>query len=191
VTRTKKRGDRAPVDRLNRRLCVPEEDENRKSEPDEERDERRDQQTRELSQLMRIHERLLSQLQEARSELNTPATAEILAKLRSRIGTKPDVAFSQITAAVEEGIRCLMVFESEIKQELFSEDKEITVEGIPDLPPHLARFLAERANLNGFRYDVLHDPVRGWVIRWKEYTSLGTIRGSGQIFERPHAWLVE
>lgn len=165
---------------------MPEQDQQKSAE-----EEQRDQQTRELSQLMRIHERLLSQLQEARSELNTPATSEILSKLRSRIGTKPDMAFSQITAAVEEGIRCLMVFESEIKQELFSDDEQITVEGIPNLPPHLARFLAERTSLNGFHYDVLHDPVRGWVIRWKEYTALGTIRGSGQIFERPHAWLME
>lgn len=153
--------------------------------------DKREQEARDLSQLMRLHERLLSQLQEARSELNTPATTEILSKLRNRIGNKPDTAFSQITAAVEEGIRCLMVFESEIKQELFSDAEHMEVEGIPNLPPHLARFLAERANLNGFRYEVLQDPVRGWVIRWKEYTAVGTIRGAGQIFERPHAWLVE
>lgn len=151
----------------------------------------KEQEARDLSQLMRIQERLLSQLQEARSELNTPATTELIAKLRSRTGNQPDTAFSQITAAVEEGIRCLMVFESEIKQELFSDSDEMEVEGIPNLPPHLARFLAERASLNGFSYEVLQDPVRGWVIRWKEYTAMGTIRGSGQIFERPHAWLVE
>jgi len=165
---------------------VPEQDEQKSAEA-----EQRGQDARDLSQLMRIHERLLSQLQDARDELNTPATTEILSKLRNRIGTKPDTAFSQITAAVEEGIRCLMVFESEIKQELFSETEQVEVEGIPNLPPHLARFLAERASLDGFRYEVLQDPVRGWVIRWKEYTAMGTIRGSGQIFERPHAWLME
>lgn len=165
---------------------MPEQDEQKSAEA-----EQRGQDARDLSQLMRIHERLLSQLQDARDELNTPATTEILSKLRSRIGTKPDTAFSQITAAVEEGIRCLMVFESEIKQELFSETEQVEVEGIPNLPPHLARFLAERASLDGFRYEVLQDPVRGWVIRWKEYTAMGTIRGSGQIFERPHAWLME
>lgn len=154
-------------------------------------EDQRDREARDLSQLMRIHERLLSQLREVRSELKTPATSEILEKLRSRIGTKPDIAFGQITAAVEEGIRSLMVFESEIKQELFADSDDIGVEEIPDLPPHLSRFLAERAKLPGFRFEVLQDPVRGWVIRWKEYTDRGTIRGFGQIFERPHAWLVE
>ena len=33
------------------------------------------------------------------------------------------------------------------------------------------------------------DPVRGWIIRWKEYTHRGTVRGYGQICERPYAWL--
>lgn len=160
-------------------------------EPKSTRADLQEQEARDLSQLMRIHERLLSQLQEARSELNTPATTELISKLRSRTGNQPDTAFSQITAAVEEGIRCLMVFESEIKRELFSDSDQVEVEGIPNLPPHLARFLAERTSLNGFSYEVLQDPVRGWVIRWKEYTSMGTIRGSGQIFERPHAWLVD
>jgi len=48
----------------------------------------------------------------------------------------------------------------------------------------LARFLSERTQFPGFK-----DEVRGWVIRWKEYTHRGTVRGCGQFYERLYAWL--
>lgn len=152
--------------------------------------ERRERKARDLSQLMRLQERLLTQLQEVRDELSTPATRRILKKIRERTGSGADESFGRITAAVEEAIRSLKVFESEVRQELFEDDTdEIALEGLPDLPPRLARFLAERTKLEGFSYEVRQDPVRGWVICWKEYAPNGTVRGYGQIYERPHAWL--
>ena len=49
--------------------------------------------------------------------------------------------------------------------------------------------LWQRADQPGFNYWVDQDSVRGWIIRWKEYTHRGTVRGYGQICERPYAWL--
>jgi hypothetical protein len=57
------------------------------------------------------------------------------------------------------------------------------------MPAYLQRFLAERSNGPAFSYEVSQDEVRGWVIRWKEYTDQGTVRGFGQFYERPYAWL--
>ena len=150
-----------------------------------------DQTARDLSQLMRVQERLFNDLQEVRAELSTPATGQILKGIRKRTGATIDETWGKVQAAVEEALRGLKVFESDLKQELFDDTEELSVEGVPDLPAHLARFLTERAKLDGFQFDVRQDPVRGWIIRWKEYTSAGTIRGYGQIYERPHAWLEE
>lgn len=147
---------------------------------------------RELSQLMRLQERLSSRLLKVRAELSTPATARILRSLRKRTGVTVEDTWGKVTAAVEEALRGLKVFESELKKELFDDpDDELSLDGIPELPAHLSRFLAERAKLDGFQYDVRQDPVRGWILRWKEYTADGTVRGYGQIYERPHAWLEE
>jgi hypothetical protein len=57
------------------------------------------------------------------------------------------------------------------------------------MPAYLQRFLAERSQEPGFRYEVESDPVRGWIVSWKEYTNRGTVRGYGQFCERPYAWL--
>ena len=43
----------------------------------------------------------------------------------------------------------------------------------------------------GFTYEVIHDENRGWIIKWKEYTAKGSVRGSGQFYERPYAWIDE
>lgn len=144
---------------------------------------------RELGQLVRLHERILGVLQKVRSELEAPSTESILRKLRNSTATAPDEAFAQITASVEEAIRALQVFESEVKRELLADQDDQVLEGLPDLPPALARFLAERSQQPEFSYEIDQDAVRGWIIRWKEYTEKGTIRGSGHVYERPHAWL--
>jgi hypothetical protein len=92
---------------------------------------------------------------------------------------------------VEGAIRELKLFQSEIQTELLSERTEVAVEGVNNLPAPLARFLAERSQNERFFYDVRQDPVRGWVIAWKEYTAEGIVRGFGQFYERPYAWLEE
>ena len=68
-------------------------------------------------------------------------------------------------------------------------DTSFEIEGITNMPAYLQRFLAERSQEPGFSYEVAQDPVRGWIVSWKEYTNRGTVRGYGQFYERPYAWL--
>ncbi len=130
-------------------------------------------------------------LREVLRELRAPTTLSLLRELRNRTGSDAPDVFGRITNDVEGAIRNLKIFESELRKELLAEHDDVTVEGITNLPATLARFLAERAQHPGFRYDVVQDPVRGWIIRWKEYTPGGTVRGYGQIYERPFALLDE
>lgn len=142
---------------------------------------------REYSQLLRLHERLLVQLQRAREELESSQTEALLHDIRQRTGTAPDM--TTITSAVEESIRALKLSQSRIRDSILKHHDTLEVEGAPNIPPHLQRFLAERAQTPGFTYEVILDEVRGWVIRWKEYTAHGTVRGYGQFYERPYAYL--
>jgi hypothetical protein len=149
------------------------------------------QAVREYSQLLRIQERLLSILQEALDEIGAPTTLNLLRQLRNRTGSKAPEDFGRIANSVEGAIRELKLFQSEVQNELLSDRSDVSVEGVPNLPAPLARFLAERTQNERFSYEVRQDPVRGWVIAWKEYTAEGIVRGFGQFYERPYAWLDE
>ncbi len=142
---------------------------------------------REYSQLLRLHERLLVQLQRAREELGSSQTDALIHDIMQRTGSAPDM--TEITSSVEESIRALKHSQSMIRQSILEHHEPLEVDGVPNLPSHLQRFLAERAQTPGFTYEVVQDEVRGWVICWKEYTSLGTVRGYGQFYERPYAYL--
>jgi hypothetical protein len=146
---------------------------------------------REFSQLLRIQERLLGMLQETLNELTAPTTLKLLRELRKRTGGATADSFGRVTTSVEGAIRELKVFSSETQKELLDDPDEISVEGVSNLPAPLARFLAERTQNPRFSYDVHQDPVRGWIIAWKEYTAEGIVRGYGQFYERPYAWLEE
>lgn len=101
----------------------------------------------------------------------------------------PETSLGDVTSAIEEALRALQLAESEAQNALDGDGEEAEVEGIDNLPGRLARFIAERKESEGFRYEVVQDPVRGWMILWKEYTEDGRIRGYGQFYERPYAWL--
>jgi hypothetical protein len=146
---------------------------------------------REFSQLLRIQERLLGMLQEALIEVTAPTTLKLLRELRKRTGGATAESFGRVTTSVEGAIRELKAFSSEIQQELLDDPSEISVEGVSNLPAPLARFLAERTQNPRFSYEVRQDSVRGWVIAWKDYTAEGIVRGYGQFYERPYAWLEE
>ncbi|MDZ7779098.1 MAG: hypothetical protein U5R14_04055 [Gemmatimonadota bacterium] len=150
--------------------------------------EPRAQAKREYTQLLRLHEQLLVQFVRARDELAASGTTGLLKIIKGRTGTAPDL--SPVQEAIEEAIRTLKLSESEI-QATIEDDADVSfeVDGIANMPAYLQRFLAERVDHPGFHYDVLHDPVRGWMVCWKEYTNQGTIRGYGQFCERPYAWL--
>ncbi|MFC1659961.1 hypothetical protein ACFL3S_00665 [Gemmatimonadota bacterium] len=146
---------------------------------------------REVSQLLRIQVRLTAALQEVLKELQAPVTTSLLKELRNATGSGAPEGFGRVTSSVEGAIRELKVCESELQKGLLADPEEISVEGVSNLPAPLARFLAERSQSPDFSYEVLQDPIRGWVIRWKEYTNQGTVRGFGQFYERPYAWLDE
>ena len=143
---------------------------------------------REYTQLLRLHEQLMGQFTRARDELLAPGTASLVKQIKGRTGSEPDL--TELKTAVEEAIRALKLSQSNIEAALAeTRTGGIEIEGVANLPAYLQRFLAERAGQPGFTYDVVQDEVRGWIIRWKEYTSRGTVRGFGQICERPYAWL--
>jgi hypothetical protein len=146
---------------------------------------------REYSQLLRIQERLLAMLQEALDEIGAPTTLNLLRQLRNETGSKAPEDFGRIANSVEGAIRELKIFQSEIQNELLSDRNDVSVAGVPNLPAPLARFLAERSQNERFSYEVRQDSVRGWIISWKEYTAEGMVRGFGQFYERPYAWLDE
>ena len=143
---------------------------------------------REYAQLLRLHDQLLGQFMRARDELLAPGTDTLVKEIKGRTGSEPDL--TEIKTAVEESIRALKLSQSTL-QSAVSEDSEgsFEIEGIQNMPAYLQRFLAERAQEPDFSYEVVQDPVRGWIVQWKEYTNRGTIRGYGQICERPYAWL--
>ena len=150
------------------------------------------QASREYAQLLRMHDRLLVQLQKVRDELVAPLTVGLLRDIRNRTGNAPQESIGEVVTQVEEAIRALKLLESELHAGMATgSGDEFTVDGISNLPAPLARFLSERSQFPGFKYEVIQDEVRGWVIRWKEYTHRGTVRGSGQFYERPYAWLEE
>lgn len=143
---------------------------------------------REYTQLLRLHEQLLGQFMRAREELLAPGTDGLVKEIKGRTGTAPDL--TEIKTAVEESIRALKLSQSHIQGVVSDNlDTSFEIEGIANMPAYLQRFLAERAQEPGFSYEVTQDPVRGWIVSWKEYTNRGTVRGYGQFYERPYAWL--
>ena len=149
----------------------------------------RAQAKREYTQLLRLHEQLLNQFTRAREALVAPGTSELLRDIKGRTGDAPDL--TSIKTAVEKAIRELKLSQSEIRAAVNDELDTSTfeIEGIVNMPAYLQRFLAERSQEPGFTYEVEDDPVRGWIVSWKEYTNRGTVRGYGQFCERPYAWL--
>lgn len=144
---------------------------------------------REYAQLLRLHDRLTVQLRRVRDELESPGTGALLREIGRRTGASPGDNLGEVLTSVEEALRSLKLAASQAQLALMEDRTEVVIEGISNLPARLSRFLAERVESSGFRYDVVQDEVRGWMIRWKERTGDGRIRGHGQIYERPYAWL--
>jgi hypothetical protein len=148
----------------------------------------RAQAKREYTQLLRLHEQLLAQFARARDALHAPGTQDLVKEIRMRTGSAPDL--TEIQTSVEETIRALKLSQSHIRSAVTDDlDASFEVEGVANMPAYLQRFLAERSQEPGFSYEVEQDPVRGWIVSWKEYTNRGTVRGYGRFCERPYAWL--
>jgi hypothetical protein len=144
---------------------------------------------KELSDLILLQDRIIEALKGVKDQLAHPMAQDLMrayARLDGDVET-----MSRVLASVESAIRDLKISEVEVRKALQEDSsvEEPRADGLPDLPAPLARFLAVRAESPGFEYEVLQDPDRGWIIRWKEFTSQGTVRGHGQFYERPYAWL--
>jgi hypothetical protein len=151
-----------------------------------------DDHARAYAQLLRQQERAIKTLEDLRDELEAPTTRAILRKVRHDSSRDVTESLAEVRDRVQEALRAAQVCQSEIHRELMvNPARPQVVEGPSNLPPAMARFLAERQRTPGFTYKVRQDEVRGWIIHWKEYTHRGTVRGSGQFYERPYAWLDE
>jgi hypothetical protein len=146
---------------------------------------------RDVQRLLRIQDRALQQLEAVRADLDADGTTELLRALRNSTGSAIPDRVREVVAAVEEAVRALKVSDSHTRAEFTSQVESYSVDGLPNLPVPLARFLAERVDQAGFTYELAQDPIRGWIIHWKERAADGTVRGSGQFYERPYAWLDE
>lgn len=144
---------------------------------------------RELSQLLSLHRRLQQHLEDARSDVLSPGAKELAGAVRSAMGN--DALFEEILEILEKGLRRLKASEERVRNALSDDPPEVPAHEFAHLPPHFQEFLAARVDQQGFTFDLVQDEVRGWIIRWKEYTPEGTVRGYGQYCERPYAWLAD
>jgi hypothetical protein len=148
--------------------------------------------TRAFAQLLRQQERTIKVLEDLRDELEAPTTRALIREARKHGTRDVEEALGEVRDQVQETLRAAQVCQSEIHRELMvNPGRAQVVDGPSNLPPVMARFIAERQRTPGFTYDLREDSVRGWIIHWKEYTHLDTVRGSGQFYERPYAWLDE
>lgn len=147
---------------------------------------------RAFAQLLRQQERAIKALEDLRDELEAPTTRALVREVRKNSTRDVEEALAEVRDRVQETLRAAQVCQSEIHRELMvNPGRAHVVDGPSNLPPVMARFLAERQRTPGFTYELRQDEVRGWIIHWKEYTHRGTVRGSGQFYERPYAWLDE
>lgn len=148
------------------------------------------EQAKVYSQLLRQQERALVLLRRILNELDAPMIRSLVKRMRSEATGDLEEGVIEVVAKVEDAIRAAQYCESEIHRELVASQGEQTPSAPSNLPVALDRFLAERRDSPGFTFEMGQDPVRGWVIRWKEYSEeTGTVRGAGQFYERPYAWL--
>ncbi len=146
---------------------------------------------RELTRLLSLEEHLRLQLQLIEGELGSPTTSSLLEAVRQGSNSDLPDELGKVGEYVREAVRVLKSSEKLLRGQLESAPQELEIEGVGNLPLRLARFLSERKDLPGFSYEIIQDDVRGWIIHWKEYGTEGDVRGSGQFYERPYAWLDE
>lgn len=143
------------------------------------------------SQLLRQQDRALQQLQRALAEIDTPITKSLLSRIRAGSGGEVEAATGEAVVRLERAVHAVEHCLSETRRELLTARGTGERDAREHLPAAMERFLAERANAPGFSFQTVQDPVRGWVIRWKQQTADGIVRGAGQLCERPYAWLDE
>ena len=146
---------------------------------------------RELSQLLGLCEHVAGELRLLRREIDASLARTLVEAIEEHLDSSIPDEMDRTTQAIDRALSSLHTALEEIQANMRVPRNEVQPEGMPALPPRLARFLAERQTIKGFHYEVRQDPIRGWVVLWKEYGAEGTLRGAGQFYERPYAWMEE
>ena len=76
--------------------------------------------TREYTQLLRLHEQLLSQFVRSRDELLAPGTDRLVKRIKAQTGSEPDL--TELKTVVEEAIRALKLSQSGIESAVMKAD---------------------------------------------------------------------
>jgi len=142
-------------------------------------------------QLAQLHERVRSQIEALRREIDAPATSAILRQLDAGQGSSLGLGVSRLLSSLNQ----VLVATEASNAAIDSEMRKIVGDAGPTvargLPPGLRRFVEDRSNLPGFEFDLGRDPDRGVTVHWRELSNDGTVRGSGTLFEHPHGWIGE
>lgn len=142
-------------------------------------------------QILRLQERIRHTLLQIRADLDSPALAAVVRALEDDHGSRVTKPLTRIQAALEELIRTTDAASREVTGELERTSGGGNEAGLDGIPPGLARFVAERSAAPGFGYETWKDPLRGWTVDWIERLEDGSVRASGRLYEKPHAWFQE
>jgi len=143
--------------------------------------------------LLRHEAELRGRLERMCAGLGDPALARVVDGLARPEGVRERIA--ALTLALEESLRELTSLHAELTrpEEVLSPDSGSAGSDDSQLPREMAetlrRYLRRHARSRGFRHELLHDEVRGWVVRWREIADDGTVVASGRLYERPWKWL--
>ncbi|CAN5737079.1 hypothetical protein BH23GEM11_BH23GEM11_15740 [soil metagenome] len=143
--------------------------------------------------LLRHEAELRGRLERMCAGLGDPALTRVVDGLARPDGVRERLA--ALTLALEESLRELTSLHAELTrpEEGASPGSGDSDGPARELPPEMAetlrRYLRRHARSRGFRHEILHDEVRGWVVRWKEVADDGSVLASGRLYERPWKWL--
>lgn len=144
-----------------------------------------------FAQILRLHERVRETLREVEATLDSPAVQRIVQTLEDEHGSRVSRPLIRLRAALEETVAVTEATSREVALEMARFAESHQDRGEAPLPPGLARFVAERSSIPGFRFETGRDPMRGAVVRWQEVLEDGSVRAGGILYERPFAWIGE
>jgi hypothetical protein len=138
--------------------------------------------------ILRQQDRLRHEFLRLRAELDSPQARELRRGLRQGGRIELAEGLTEILESVEGALRSVRTLEGVLRS-----PEGAGTRPYPDLPSELPlrlrQFLDERRRKGRLEWTLQGDSLRGWILRWKEYTEEGNVRGSGRLYERPHAWI--
>jgi hypothetical protein len=138
--------------------------------------------------ILRQQDRIRQELLRLRADLDSPQARELRRGLRQGGRIELAEGLTEILESVEGALRSVRSLEGVLRS-----PEGAGTRPYPDLPSELPlrlrQFLDDRRRKGRLEWTLRGDPLRGWVLRWKETTLEGNVRGSGRLYERPHAWI--